>query len=453
MGHSVGNAGTKCSDRDNTALPPVKRNLVELLCVAVPKVAGGICNLGLNVVLLRYFGAEQFGLYAVCLTAALLADAILGSAVDLGVIRLATEALTQCPTRALSIQKAGLAVKVASGVIVSGVLLLGTGLIERRVLHHPGARQLIVLSCLAAVGLMLLRTAQTNLQIERRFLGYGALELAQLTLRYGGIGLLLVYGAVQPNAVLFFYGAGPIAAFLVWAIVAGKKFYGAPANGKLFAELGGTVKWFALTFGLGALVSRLDIFLVSSWSSIGEAGIYGVAQTFALVPQLLGAYLAVVFSPRLIPYIQGGQFARFFRQFQTVIFAVCGLVMAVSIPTLSVLGKWILPHRFLTAQTVILVLLPGALAGLATFPVTITFLMFVRPRFLFAMDCLSLPILVLLYAYAVPHYGALGAAWVTTGSCLTRASIGQIAAWRWLRNGLEGSSSILGPRIALQGNG
>jgi hypothetical protein len=57
--------------------------------------------------------------------------------------------------------------------------------------------------------------------------------------------------------------------------------------------------------------------------------------------------------------------------------------------------------------------------------------MFVRPKFLFIMDCISFPILVLLYFYAISRYGAVGAAWVTSAANMTRALIAQSMAWQW----------------------
>jgi O-antigen/teichoic acid export membrane protein len=425
-------------------LPTARRGFLEFLCVAVPKISGGICSLALNVVLIRYFGTEQFGLYAVCTTGVLLADALFGSAVDLSVVRLASAKLRTEPELALTIQKAALYLKVIAVLAVSGVLLISAGVIERNVFHQPNTSQLILLSCLATLGLMLLRTAQTNLQIERNFLMYGALEIVQMAMRYGGIAVLLVLGSVRPERVLFFYASGPLFAFLVWVTLMRKKLgSAAPVSLDDFGALARTVKWFALTFGLGALLSRLDIFLVSTWSSIGEAGIYGAAQTFALVPQLMGTYLALVYSPRLMPYLQSGRFADFFRKFQTVIIAACVAIFVLAVPALNVFGKLILPARFAAAQNAILVLLPGALAGLATFPVTMTFLMFVRPRFLFTVDCLAAPLVVLLYAYAIPRYGALGAAWVTSGSCMTRALVAQVAAWRWIQGKLANQGAPL----------
>jgi hypothetical protein len=67
---------------------------------------------------------------------------------------------------------------------------------------------------------------------------------------------------------------------------------------------------------------------------------------------------------------------------------------------------------------------------MAIFPLTLPFLLFVRPRFFFVMDCLSLPILLTLYIFAIKHHGALGAAWVTAASKVIKGLLAQIVAWK-----------------------
>ena len=145
---------------ESPCVPTAKRGFLEFLCVAVPKIMGGVCSLALNVVLIRYFGTEQFGLYAVCTTGVLLADALFGSAVDLSVVRLASAKLRTAPELALTIQKAALYLKAIAVLAVSGVLMMSAGIIERNVFHQTNTSQLILLSCLATLGLMLLRTAK-----------------------------------------------------------------------------------------------------------------------------------------------------------------------------------------------------------------------------------------------------------------------------------------------------
>jgi len=136
-----------------------------------------------------------------------------------------------------------------------------------------------------------------------------------------------------------------------------------------------------------------------------------------------------VFGPRVMPYLQEGRFSQFFRRFQGGIIVTSLTAYVGAVAGRGAITHWLLPSSFSQSSSVAVALLPGALAGLTTFPLTITLLMFVRPRFLFAMDCIGLPIVVALYWLVIPRYGALGTAWVTSLFNIARASVAQVAAW------------------------
>jgi len=179
------------------------------------------------------------------------------------------------------------------------------------------------------------------------------------------------------------------------------------------------------------LVSRLDIFLLSKWSTLSEVGIFSGGQVIAWVPVLIGTYLAVVLTPRIMPLAREGRFNAFYRKFQPPLLGACVLGYLLSLAAIPLIGPRLLPRSFMRSMPVISVLLPGALAGLATFPLTLSFVMFVRPKFLFFMDCISLPILMLLFFCVIPRYGAVGAAWVTSAANMIRAMVAQWMAWQW----------------------
>jgi hypothetical protein len=79
------------------------------------------------------------------------------------------------------------------------------------------------------------------------------------------------------------------------------------------------------------------------------------------------------------------------------------------------------------------VLLPAGLCALINFPLTILLLLFTRPRFLIALDCVLLPMLFVAYRLVIPTYGVLGAAVVTTTAALLKTAVMQVSAWRMLR--------------------
>jgi O-antigen/teichoic acid export membrane protein len=201
-------------------------------------------------------------------------------------------------------------------------------------------------------------------------------------------------------------------------------------NPERLAELFKHTRWVFLTFALAAITSRLDLLCLTAWSGIEQVGIFSAGATLVIVLQLIGTYASVILSPRVMPLWEEGRFFNFYRRFQFATFALCSLLLLVSIPLVEFCAPLLLPAKYLLSKQVIIALLPGALAGLATFPLTLTLLMFQRPRLLFWMDCTGIFLFVICYYLAVPVYGALGAAVVTSCICVFKATLAQIVAWR-----------------------
>ena len=410
----------------------MKNSILHFVLVAAPKVFGGVCTLVFNIILLRYLGPDQFGILALCLAAVLLSDAILGSAVDMGVMRLASQHQAQSLQLSLAFQKTAIYLKAGVLMAAAAAILAFGQAIAQRIFGPAGSITLPLLSLAAASTMLLLRSAQVHLQLSSRFGFYGALDLLQNVLKFGGIALLLSLNRAAPARVLVWFGVGPAAAAGIWFVFLGRHFLRVEAQWKLAKELLVFIKWFLFIFSLAACISRLDVFLLAKWTSLSEVGIFSAGQTVAWVPQLLGAYLGIVVSPKVMPLWQERKLGSFFWRFQLGMLLTGTAIYIVAIYGMSSF-RWLLPPAFARSEAVIMALLPGALAGLITFPLTITLLMFLRPKFLFIMDCISLPLLLALYRYAIPQYGALGAAWVTSAANVVRAGVAQVVAWQCAR--------------------
>src|SRR5579871_421868 len=97
-------------------------SLKAVLWVAGPKVASGALQLLFNWLLVRHLGPAHSGVLFACITAILLGDAVLGSAVDMSVIKLATGRDDAC--RSSSVQKTALYAKCAGCVVIGLPVLL-----------------------------------------------------------------------------------------------------------------------------------------------------------------------------------------------------------------------------------------------------------------------------------------------------------------------------------------
>jgi O-antigen/teichoic acid export membrane protein len=409
----------------------MRQGLAHFVFVTAPKVLGGIGTLGMNLMLIRYLGADDLGMLSLCLAGVLLMDAVAGSALDMGTLKLASASYAESPATSREIQLQAIYFKL---LIMLGALLainLFGKQLWTAVTHHTLDARLLYLSWAAALGLLLIRSVQVQLQVEEKFLYYGLLDLLHLSLRFGGIAILLLLGRAIPADVLFCYAAAPLIVVTLWAAFWSRDIIRSPrVRPGLIAEIFHCVKWFLLTFSLSSFISRMDLILLSRWSNLHEAGIFSAAQIIAYIPQMVGFYWSVVFAPKIMPQLAAGKFNHFFRTTQTWILVLTAAALVAFIPLWKLLAHFVLPPKYIASSAVILALMPGALAGMATFPLTLAFLMFIKPRFLFFMDCASLVFLIALYWFAIHRYGALGAAWTTTFAAISRATLAQIVAWR-----------------------
>ncbi|MGH9335037.1 MAG: lipopolysaccharide biosynthesis protein, partial [Vicinamibacteria bacterium] len=194
-------------------------------------------------------------------------------------------------------------------------------------------------------------------------------------------------------------------------------------------ELFDYVRWFAATIIVGHIISRLDVLTLGWLAPMSEVGLFSGAQVFALVPQLTGTYAAVVIHPRIVPYCIAGTFRRFFVRTQSMLLLAAIATYLLVLFTWDTVAPRLLPDSFLRSGPILLIILPSALLGMATFPVALGYVMFVRKRFLVSLDFALFPVLLLLYYFVVPAHGAIGAAWVSMGAGIARSLAVIGAAW------------------------
>lgn len=406
---------------------------MDFFWVAGPKILAGGLQFLLMLALLRYFDPEHYGLISVCLSGVLLSDSILGGATDSGVLRLASSSSAGSLLRSLQFQQAGLVLKLAGVLLVA----IPAFFLARRIsllLFQTGEDvRYLGMSCLALIGMLVLRSVQMHYQVSGRFLAYGASDLGSSVLKFGGIGILLLLSRPSPGWVLALYAIGPLA-IAAWILTSsGRSLISTPFSGGAFRELISHVKWFLAVSATGTLMARMDVFILSSMDGVGSAGVYSAAQMIVLIPQLMGSYIAVVFSPRIMPMWESGTLRKLYQNFQLGIISVAVIAFLAAVVLMPQVSDILFPKAFHRSGPVILALLPSGLCALVNFPLTILLLLFLKPRLLVALDCIFLPILLFAYGWAIRSYGVIGAASITSAAALIKTAIMQTVAWRMLR--------------------
>ena len=410
----------------------IQKGVSDFLFVSLAKVLNGGLTILFNILLLRYLGPEQFGVFSLCVVVILFADGTIGSALDMGVMRLSTDRhRTRFDLGFYDVEIAALVLKIIITLLISLLLFIGSDVLSNLLFHQGSHGQVIWLTMIAASGLLLLRTLQTHCQLSGMFGFYSIADFLHTFLKFGGIGFILVMWSAKLEYILFAFALAPLSVAVVGlAVFFVKSSVHWGEQSQAMKELIRFVKWIILTYIITASVSRLDIFLLSRFSSLEELGIFSSGLIFASIPELLGSYMAVVLNPRVLPYYRDGRFLSFFRHFQLFCLAGSLFVMGVAYFAIDPLCEILFPSSYSGAAAVFLALLPGSLITMAVFPLTLPFLLYVRPRFFLVMDCLSLPILFALYIPAIEQHDALGAAWVTGIAKVVKGLVAQILAWK-----------------------
>jgi O-antigen/teichoic acid export membrane protein len=186
-------------------------------------------------------------------------------------------------------------------------------------------------------------------------------------------------------------------------------------------------------FGVGALASRTEYFSLAASRQPLELGLYGASQVLAATPELVASYSSTVLSPRILPAIREGRFQTLFLRTSLACLALASIGAVVGVLLAEPVIRAILPTSYHSAIPVAKILLPGYFATGMLFPLTLSFLVFKKPRIFLLYDALSLPVLAVAYYFAGVRYGAVGVAWLSSASRILKFIVIQILAWRLVR--------------------
>lgn len=411
----------------------MRQGIYDFLAVSLAKVLNGGLTVIFNLLLLRHFGPEQFGIFSLCVVFIQLVDGILGSSLDMGVMQFSTGQKQELNKGEFSeAEIATIFLKCLLVLLNVAVLPPFADQIGQLFFHQAELTALIWLTAFAALGLLFLRSYQVHCQLHGQFFRYGISDIIHSCLKFGSIAALLVWTTPKLEWILMSFAFAPSSVAvigLVFTFVAVRQGIGNPLNSIWRLVL--RIKWVVATFILTASVSRLDVFFLQKYATLEEVGIFSGGMILASIPELLGSYVAVVLNPKVKRYCQEGRFLTVFRNFQLLCLLAGAVGGIAAFFALEPMCAYILPEKFSGSAKVLLVLLPGSLVSMAIFPLTLPYLLMIRPRFFLIMDCIVLPLLLVLYIPAIQQYGAIGAAMVTAAVKVLKGVVAQLMAW-WL---------------------
>lgn len=387
------------------------------------------CTFVTTVLLTRHLGVKAFGVFSVCTTLIVLFSGIVNDALDFGVLRSAPLCLLKNDRqRSLLILKVAFKLKAALGLVLLFLAFPIASPLGRIILQEEDTGWLIRLAFLGIWGTLLLRSASIYLQVHENFSKYLVLD-SFLT---GGkfvlvLGLLLSQSLTTLSSVSV-AALTPFLAFLLAGLIVPRDFLAVRGPEKeVGLELLHFSKWLMLCFVIHAIHSRLDLLLLSVLKGSEEAGIYAAAFNLAFIAEIVASFLIVVFNPKIMPLCQEGKFHGFLLRFLKLMVPICLTGGALAV----IISRWVIPLMYgSTYDDSVLIfqlLVPGMIVSMLVLPLAIPFLNLNRPRLALVMELVSLTLILGANLFAIPRYGAVGAAIVTL--CVRSLVGGLVLAW------------------------
>ncbi|MCA8869191.1 MAG: hypothetical protein KDA67_11120 [Rhodobacteraceae bacterium] len=401
----------------------------SVLVTVVPKVLNGALTLLLSLILVVVFPIEQYGYYAYAINVILLADAIIGTPFDLAVIRVAQPIIKSDPSTALAIERQAFFLKLLLATLIILMAFALFLVLDIKLAQHQRPMALILVTGAAILGLLTIRSLLLHMQMREAFAKYGKVELLHVALKMVPAFALVGFGMATPLNILLCFFLAPIIA--TGAMLFQIKFEASEKARSLdhIPSLARSLAWYLPTLALGATLARMDILLMGGFLPAKSLGAYGAAVTLASVPDMIGMYLGIVLTPRVVKYAHAGQLGPFFRRNQLLLMAVSA---ACYVGLLSLSGFQIqdhLPDKFTEIFPIFLILVPGTLFAMTTSAMALPFVLLSNRRFLLSLDVCIVPVVIVAYLWVIPNYGVSGTAYLALAVMMVRSIAVLAAAW------------------------
>jgi len=357
-------------------------------------------------------GIAQAGFLALALAGLKLFSSALSDPLDTDVLRQVPVLLTTDPPRAVAVWRSAQQLRLAISIVLVAAAVLLAHPIAAQFLDDATQAPVVMLAGSAAALEILFRGHLADCQSRNRFARFLTYEGGLQALRILGIVAAALWFGLNARTFLTAYAF----ATLVMLCVA---FLGTSPDRRALWRVDVNVtrnslaylRWVAPAMLLGAVVERVDLFLLTALRGAQEAGLYGALLPLLLVPEVVAGFATHALQPR-ISEMQG---SRAFLSFWAAL-----LKFTLPIALAAILGVILLAEplisltigpAFLDAAPVLRVLATAVLLWVGVVPVALALVVMSRPRITLAITAVQAVVVVTAGLALIPDHGALGAAW------------------------------------------
>lgn len=378
----------------------------------------GLLGIVFFIVLARNLGPEVYGLVWVAITTFILVADLADLGVNTGIINFVSKHLQSDISQSYRFMKLALKIKVLIWILTASLGVFLAPLIARSILLKSELTFSLQLAFIGVGGALLFSFVTNSLLAFQKYLPWGLMTIFTNAFRLLLILVLLVMIKLDESSALISYIISPLIGFFVGLMFLPANFFKVKKEDQVAKEFFSYNRWIAMVTILGAVILRMDTYLVARFLSIAEVGIYSVASQLSMVvPQIIFA-LATVVAPKLASLASDEMAKKYLIKLQKfclgiAILGLLGLPLAnLAIPNFygfEYQGA-IAPFTILLfAQLLFLISIPAHQA---------IFYYFSQPQIFVYSTLAQLLILTLVGFWLIPIYGLMGAAWAVLSGTL-----------------------------------
>jgi O-antigen/teichoic acid export membrane protein len=377
---------------------------------SVGTIVNGFLGLIFYILIARNLGPASFGIFSVATATMALLASIFNVGVDTGLVRFVGKHAVSEPKKANRFLKLGLKIKIVSGLFL---VLLGWFLIPFVAITFFAKPELafpLRLSLIGAFGWLLSYFVSSALQSFQKFIHWSGLNIFINSLRLIVLLTFIYLGFLNINSGLYLYLAAPFFGFFIGLLFL-PKFWQVKNENEVAKEFFHYNKWVAVFTIIVALSSRVDTYLSTRLLSLGDLGIYSVANNLSsIVPEIVLA-LATVVAPKFASFTSKKDAAIYFNKLQLFVLGLALAGILFGIP----LSYYIIPKLYgfdyLLSITPFIILLLSQAIFLISIPVhTSIFYYFANPKVFVYIAFVHLLLVSGLGWILIGKFGYIGAA-------------------------------------------
>lgn len=362
------------------------------------------------IILARFLGPSNFGLFTIALTTQVLIADIADIGTNTGLVRFVSLNLVQNKEKAYKFLKLSLEIKLIAWIVSMVALFMLAPIMATYLFHKPELTFLLRLSAVGVGGALLFSYATSTLQAYQKYFLWSVINILTNGIRLILISLLGYLLILNLENSLIIYILLPFFGFFLTLFILPTRLIMTSQNEfKLTSELFKYNIPVAIFTIIATISARTDIYLTAALLSTKDVGIYGAAnQLVQVMPQLVSA-LGLVSSPKFASFQTNQQMLTYFKKLQIFVSGLCVLSLF-AIPLLIYLIPILFGSAYQEAVVPFVVLFVAMVVFLFSIPVHHSVIFYFGRPDVFIWVALGHLLIIGIVGYLmILNYGIVGA--------------------------------------------